>query len=295
MSHVGHPRSYRAADDPIPALPRTRQRFSPDASGSATTARSSRSPRARRPGPPGSAGAQVIDVGSSLVLPGLIDLHNHLAYNTLPLWTEPAQTDTISASQLLDKSRQLRGEHHLARVRADHCVPAGAAGLCRGQGDRRWHDIDPGISAQESTARWMAGPQYRGRDLRFARCQSDLRVGAHRKAGRARRACQQDASRLCFHLPLLRGPAWHASSRASSQTPRQPVASSRDSLQCTPMPLILRPSHTGRHPAPSPGRRSPTCGSTVRPPMCPPRGPNRSTSASDPIGHRRGPRTCSAN
>jgi cytosine/adenosine deaminase-related metal-dependent hydrolase len=42
-------------------------------------------------GPPGSAGAQVVDVGSSLVLPGLIDLHNHLAYNTLPLWTEPSQ------------------------------------------------------------------------------------------------------------------------------------------------------------------------------------------------------------
>jgi len=42
-------------------------------------------------GPPGSGGAQVIDVGSSLVMPGLIDLHNHLAYNTLPLWTEPEQ------------------------------------------------------------------------------------------------------------------------------------------------------------------------------------------------------------
>jgi hypothetical protein len=42
-------------------------------------------------GPPGSAGAQVIDVGSSLVLPGLIDLHNHLAYSTLPLWIEPRQ------------------------------------------------------------------------------------------------------------------------------------------------------------------------------------------------------------
>jgi 5-methylthioadenosine/S-adenosylhomocysteine deaminase len=26
-----------------------------------------------------------------LVIPGLVDLHNHLAYNTLPLWTEPKQ------------------------------------------------------------------------------------------------------------------------------------------------------------------------------------------------------------
>ena len=24
-------------------------------------------------------------------MPGLIDLHNHLAYNTLPLWVEPSQ------------------------------------------------------------------------------------------------------------------------------------------------------------------------------------------------------------
>src|SRR5205823_3116937 len=45
----------------------------------------------RRAGPPGSAGATVIDVGSALVIPGLVDLHNHLAYNTLPLWTEPKQ------------------------------------------------------------------------------------------------------------------------------------------------------------------------------------------------------------
>jgi 5-methylthioadenosine/S-adenosylhomocysteine deaminase len=42
-------------------------------------------------GPPGSAGAPVIDVGTSLVVPGLVDLHNHLAYNTLPLWVEPTQ------------------------------------------------------------------------------------------------------------------------------------------------------------------------------------------------------------
>jgi 5-methylthioadenosine/S-adenosylhomocysteine deaminase len=42
-------------------------------------------------GPPGFEAAPVVDVGSSLVFPGLIDLHNHLAYNTLPLWVEPAQ------------------------------------------------------------------------------------------------------------------------------------------------------------------------------------------------------------
>jgi cytosine/adenosine deaminase-related metal-dependent hydrolase len=43
-----------------------------------------------RSGPPEFADAPVIDVGSSLVMRGLVDLHNHLAYNTLPLWTEPS-------------------------------------------------------------------------------------------------------------------------------------------------------------------------------------------------------------
>jgi 5-methylthioadenosine/S-adenosylhomocysteine deaminase len=47
--------------------------------------------RGTRAGPPGFEAAPVVDVGSSLVFPGLVDLHNHLAYNTLPLWVEPAQ------------------------------------------------------------------------------------------------------------------------------------------------------------------------------------------------------------
>lgn len=47
--------------------------------------------KGNKAGPTGSSGATVIDVGTSLVIPGLVDLHNHLAYNTLPLWTEPKQ------------------------------------------------------------------------------------------------------------------------------------------------------------------------------------------------------------
>src|SRR5262249_14706082 len=30
-----------------------------------------------------------IDVGDAFVYPGLIDLHSHVAYNALPLWTDP--------------------------------------------------------------------------------------------------------------------------------------------------------------------------------------------------------------
>jgi 5-methylthioadenosine/S-adenosylhomocysteine deaminase len=44
-------------------------------------------------GPPGFQNAPTVDVGPSLVFPGLVDLHNHLAYNTLPLWVEPARTE----------------------------------------------------------------------------------------------------------------------------------------------------------------------------------------------------------
>jgi 5-methylthioadenosine/S-adenosylhomocysteine deaminase len=46
--------------------------------------------------PTGFEGAAVVDVGTDLVVPGLIDLHNHLAYNTLPLWTEPSQTTAFA-------------------------------------------------------------------------------------------------------------------------------------------------------------------------------------------------------
>jgi 5-methylthioadenosine/S-adenosylhomocysteine deaminase len=47
--------------------------------------------RGTKAGPPGFESAPVVDVGSSLVFPGLVDLHNHLAYNTLPLWVEQTQ------------------------------------------------------------------------------------------------------------------------------------------------------------------------------------------------------------
>ncbi|BBP98888.1 hypothetical protein BSFA1_40170 [Burkholderia sp. SFA1] len=36
--------------------------------------------------------AAKVDAGHNLVLPGFIDLHSHLAYATLPLWTEPGRT-----------------------------------------------------------------------------------------------------------------------------------------------------------------------------------------------------------
>jgi 5-methylthioadenosine/S-adenosylhomocysteine deaminase len=43
------------------------------------------------PEPAGFAAAPRVEAGG-VIYPGLIDLHNHLLYNTLPLWTEPART-----------------------------------------------------------------------------------------------------------------------------------------------------------------------------------------------------------
>lgn len=41
----------------------------------------------------GFARATEVDVADAVVLPGFVDMHNHLAYNALPLWTEPGRTE----------------------------------------------------------------------------------------------------------------------------------------------------------------------------------------------------------
>ncbi len=43
-------------------------------------------------GPAGFDGAPAVDVGAAVIYPGLVDLHSHLGYNTLPLWSDPGQT-----------------------------------------------------------------------------------------------------------------------------------------------------------------------------------------------------------
>jgi 5-methylthioadenosine/S-adenosylhomocysteine deaminase len=43
-------------------------------------------------GPAGFAVARTVDVGAAVIYPGLVDLHSHLGYNTLPLWSDPGQT-----------------------------------------------------------------------------------------------------------------------------------------------------------------------------------------------------------
>lgn len=84
-----HGRIVAMSDDPEVGVPASgvftgRVWISDDGTIAAVTHGTSR-------GPAGFEGATLVDVGTDLVVPGLIDLHNHLAYNTLPLWTQPGQ------------------------------------------------------------------------------------------------------------------------------------------------------------------------------------------------------------
>ena len=65
---------------------------SPDGCTSVTTAASTPS-RSRAPGHPRASPTPPSSTRTASIYPGLIDLHSHTAYNTLPLWTEPGRID----------------------------------------------------------------------------------------------------------------------------------------------------------------------------------------------------------
>jgi cytosine/adenosine deaminase-related metal-dependent hydrolase len=48
--------------------------------------------RGNAAGPSGFDTAPVVNAGPAVIYPGLVDLHSHLGYNTLPLWSDPGQT-----------------------------------------------------------------------------------------------------------------------------------------------------------------------------------------------------------
>jgi cytosine/adenosine deaminase-related metal-dependent hydrolase len=49
-----------------------------------------------KPAPSGFERARLVNLGDAFVMPGLIDLHNHIGYNALPLWTEPRQNEPFA-------------------------------------------------------------------------------------------------------------------------------------------------------------------------------------------------------
>ena len=168
---------------------------SPGGSGSATTGGSPPSPRAPRRARRVRRGAAVVDVGSSLVMPGLIDLHNHLAYNTLPLWTEPSAATPFAHHNSWTRAETLRRVDHLAGVRADHRLPEELLAY-----------VEAKAVVGGTTTIQGSPPKNRPRDGWLVRNVEDetfgtrqreprLRLGADREARRAGRAGQQDARR----------------------------------------------------------------------------------------------------
>jgi 5-methylthioadenosine/S-adenosylhomocysteine deaminase len=59
--------------------------------------------------PSGFSTTKEVDVGTNLVLPGFIDLHNHVGYNTLPLWAEPKQKTPFAHHDSWPRAESYRG------------------------------------------------------------------------------------------------------------------------------------------------------------------------------------------
>jgi hypothetical protein len=92
--------------------------------------------RGSKKGPAGFNGAPTVDVGSNLIVPGLIDLHSHLAYATLPLWTEPIRTLGGVAENRMILIADVAGRI----VRRLRCEAMGPSGECRVYWDGKTED-----------------------------------------------------------------------------------------------------------------------------------------------------------
>jgi 5-methylthioadenosine/S-adenosylhomocysteine deaminase len=234
--------------------------------------------RGSRAGPPGSDGARVIDVGSSLVLPGLIDLHNHLAYNTLPLWTEPGQ--------------QTPFPHHNSWTRAETYAASttwSAYALITACPQELLAYVEAKAIVGGTTSIQGSPPKNRPRDGWLVRNIEDETFGSNnanliyasvltaKPAALAERANKMRAgSAFIYHC---------SEGQRGSIVARE--FSDAEAAGC------LQPRFIAVH-ANAPGRLSPTYGFTARRPTYRPRGRWESTSASARIGRPRAPRMSSA-
>ena len=199
-----------------------------------------------------------------VVAPGLIDLHNHLAYNTLPLWVgRPEAYGTRyqwprAATYGPDVSNPAQA---LGHRRAGRRAP-----LRRGQGGRRRGHRDPRLTAahaQRSRAGWCATSRTRSTapvSASSSRCcprptSSSTATATHLQDGQARssttspKASTRAARRV--HAP-----------RRSPLRPRRAGRHPLDGAHRCRLPPLAR----GRAVARSSGRRSRTSGCTATPP-----------------------------
>ncbi len=109
--------------------------------------------RAGDPAPAGFANTAAIDTGA-VIYPGLIDLHNHIAYNTLPLWRAKG-VPYLHHDRWPDETKPPDYSTSItwpAQGARPGC-PRGAAQVRRGQGPGRRHDVYPGRAAFDSAGR----------------------------------------------------------------------------------------------------------------------------------------------
>jgi 5-methylthioadenosine/S-adenosylhomocysteine deaminase len=64
--------------------------------------------KASDPAPAGFDGARRVDTGG-VVYPGLIDLHGHMVYNALPLWSPPGRTEPYTSRYQWPKDHSYKG------------------------------------------------------------------------------------------------------------------------------------------------------------------------------------------
>ncbi|MDP9387021.1 MAG: hypothetical protein M3Q48_03630 [Actinomycetota bacterium] len=78
--------------------------------------------------PGGFGAAPVLDVGDAVIHPGFVDLHSHLGYNALPLWSDPTQTTAYLHHDIWPGERsygpQVGWPAWTLATRAPHCLLA---------------------------------------------------------------------------------------------------------------------------------------------------------------------------
>ena len=117
-------------------------------------------PRENAAAPAGFESAPVVETGDAFVIPGLIDLHNHLGYNALPLWAEPTQKKPfLHHNDWPDKPSYKPDISWPAWVLAKG-DPEAIACLRPGAGAGRRHHRDPGLAGLQPSAANGAA-QYR--------------------------------------------------------------------------------------------------------------------------------------
>jgi 5-methylthioadenosine/S-adenosylhomocysteine deaminase len=107
----------------------------------------------KEPAPPGFDGARTVRTGG-VIYPGLIDLHGHIAYNSLPLWSPPGRKDPYTSRY------QWPGDRSYEGMISD---PANALGALAGKAHLKYLEtkaVIGGTTAIQGTAK--TGRPYEG-------------------------------------------------------------------------------------------------------------------------------------